>query len=144
MTVSHILGDKGMNVVTMPPTASVQSIAQTLAKHRIGAVVIADLNGKPLGIASERDIIGALARDGAAALDHPVSSIMTAKIKTCRLSDSETDLMRMMTTNRIRHLPVVDNDRLAGIVSIGDVVKHRIAMIERETEDMRSYIATAG
>ena len=78
MTVSHILGTKGSNVVTMPPTASIESIAQTLTKHRIGAVVIADAKGKPLGIASERDVVNALARGGASVLDQPVATIMTA------------------------------------------------------------------
>jgi CBS domain-containing protein len=144
MTVSQILSVKGTQVVTLSPTATIQNVAETLAKHRIGAVVIADVRGKPLGIASERDIIRALSQQGAGALDQQVQSIMTSNIKTCSRTDSETEIMRMMTEHRIRHLPVVENDRLVGIVSIGDVVKLRIAAIEHETEDLRSYIATAG
>jgi CBS domain-containing protein len=144
MPVSRILGDKGNNVVTVPPSASVQVVVEVLAKHRIGAVIVTDQTGKPLGIASERDVIRSLSKHGAGALGQSVDSIMTTNLKTCSRGDSEADIMRMMTENRIRHLPVVENGRLAGIISIGDVVKHRIAAIEHESDEMRSYIATAG
>jgi CBS domain-containing protein len=141
MSVSHILKSKGRDVVTAKPTDSLNSIAQTLASKKIGAIIILSENGKIEGIISERDVVRCLAAEGAKALDVPVSKIMTKGVKTCSEDDSETELMALMTENRIRHLPVVDKGKLTGMISIGDVVKFRIEAIEREAADMKAYIA---
>jgi CBS domain-containing protein len=124
MSVAHILGIKGRNIVSAKPDDSVGKIVHLLAEKRIGAVVITS--------------------QGAAVLEKPASAIMTQKVLTCRDEDSEQELMALMTTHRIRHLPVVRDEKLVGMISIGDVVKHRIEAIEREAEDMKAYIASAG
>lgn len=144
MTVSHILKAKGRDVITAAATAKVSDIARTLSEKRIGAVVITGVGGKIEGIVSERDVVKHVGRDGATALDLPVSAIMTKSVRTAREGDSEAELMALMTEHRIRHLPVVNEGKLAGMVSIGDVVKYRIEAIEREAEDMKAYIASAG
>jgi CBS domain-containing protein len=144
MAVSHILGTKGRTVVTAMPHSTVHEVAQKLATNRIGAVVIVDDAQGLAGIVSERDIVRALADEGAAAMSKPVSGIMSRSVRTCKAGDSERELMTLMTAHRIRHLPVVDGGKLAGMISIGDVVKFRIEAIEREAEEMKSYIATAG
>jgi CBS domain-containing protein len=144
MSVSHILGVKGRNVITGTAKETVQSIAQKLAQHRIGAVVIVDDKEMIAGIVSERDIVRALAEHGAKSMAMPVSAIMSKTVRTCKTGDSEIDLMAMMTTHRIRHLPVVDGGKLAGMISIGDIVKFRIEAVEREAEEMKTYIASAG
>ena len=143
MSVLHILKSKGREVVTATPQDHLRDIAQTLATKRIGAIVILSPNGKIEGIVSERDVVRCLAAEGAKALEVPVSKIMSKGVKTCNESDSETELMALMTENRIRHLPVVDHGKLVGIISIGDVVKFRIEVIEREAADMKAYIAGA-
>ena len=144
MVVAHILRQKGSEVVTVSPSDTVQTIVDTLARHRIGAVVVVDASGAISGIVSERDVVRAMAKDAGAILKKTAKDIMTAKVMTCAPADSEAELMQLMTENRIRHLPVVVNGRLAGMVSIGDVVKLRIESIEREAEEMKSYIASAG
>lgn len=144
MAVAHILRHKGPDVVTVSPADNVQTIVDTLARHRIGAVVVVDESGAISGIVSERDVVRAMARDAGAVLKKTAADIMTVKVRTCSPADSEAELMQLMTENRIRHLPVVVNGRLAGMISIGDVVKLRIESIEREAEDMKSYIASAG
>ncbi len=144
MSVSHILGGKGRHVVTLPSSTSVQEAAKFLSENRIGAIIIAGPLDRIEGILSERDIVRLISKDGKSALDAPVSSIMTRDVKTCRESDSEAELMKLMTANRIRHLPVVEGGKLVGIISIGDVVKYRMEAIEREREEMQAYIATAG
>lgn len=144
MTVQRILSVKGRNVVTAAPTASVAEVAKLLADNRIGAVVVAVGPGKIKGIVSERDVVRAVGTEGPAALQKPVSAIMTATVRTCQESDTESSLMALMTAHRVRHLPVVKDDTLAGMISIGDVVKHHIEAIEREAEEMRAYIATSG
>ena len=144
MTVSHILKAKGRDVITAAPTAKVADVARTLSEKRIGAVVITGAAGKIEGIVSERDVVRHIGRDGAKALDLAVSDIMTRNVRTAREGDSESELMALMTEHRIRHLPVVHEGKLAGMISIDDVVKHRIEAIEREAEDMKTYIATAG
>lgn len=143
MTVSHILKQKGRNVLTVTPAASVKEVADTLAKNRIGAVVI-EKDGAIAGIVSERDIVRAISEHGAEVLKKSAADIMTAKVRTCAEGDSEVDLMGLMTLHRIRHLPVIQNGKLAGMISIGDVVKFRMEAIEREAEDMKTYIASAG
>ena len=142
MTVRHILAQKGGDVVTIPPHRTLGEAARLLAERRIGAVVVAGATGEVVGILSERDIVRAVAK-GPEALDAAASAHMTAKVVTCSPDTPVTDLMEEMTQGRFRHLPVVVGGRLEGIVSIGDVVKHRLAEIERETEAMREYIATA-
>lgn len=144
MAVAHILKQKGSAVITVSPADSVQSIVDTLARHRIGAVVVVDEAGAIAGIVSERDVVRAMAGDAGAVPTKSARDIMTARVRTCAPGDSEADLMQLMTENRIRHLPVVAEGRLAGMVSIGDVVKFRIEAIEREADQMKSYIASAG
>ncbi len=139
MTVAWILKEKGRNVVSALPGASVNEVVTLMAKNRIGAVVIADELHHALGIISERDIVRILATQGAAALDEPASEHMTRPVVTCSEHHSIDWLMAEMTARRFRHIPVAEQGRLAGIVSIGDVVKHKIARAESEAEQMRQY-----
>jgi CBS domain-containing protein len=143
MSVSHILGGKGRVVVTAAPKDKVETVVRLLAEKKIGAVVVISAAGQIMGIVSERDIVRHLASDGMGMMAMTVESVMTKNVRTAREQDTEADLMTLMTEHRIRHLPVVTNGKLVGMVSIGDVVKHRIAMIERETEDIKAYIAGA-
>lgn len=143
MSVSTILGGKGRAVVTVGPKDKVETVVKLLAEKKIGAIVVVSPAGQIMGIVSERDIVRHLASDGAGMMAMPVESVMTKNVRTAREQDTEVDLMALMTDHRIRHLPVVTNGKLVGMVSIGDVVKHRIAMIERETEDIKAYIAGA-
>jgi len=142
MSVKRILDDKGREVETSGADATVHEVATVLADKKIGAVVI--LDGKDIcGILSERDIVRAMARDGAGALEKSAGTYMTKKVVTCSVADTIDDVMHKMTAGRFRHLPVVEDGRLIGIVSIGDVVKRRIAQVEREANQMREYIAMA-
>lgn len=143
MNVAQLLGDKGHEVVSVQPHLTLAEAVRTLSQHRIGAVLVTGADGGLVGILSERDIIRALGQSGAAVLGEPVSRAMTAKVVTCRLQTSVDELMEIMTSGRFRHVPIIDNGRIAGIVSIGDVVKHRVAAIEAESQAMRDYIATA-
>lgn len=143
MNVAHILGNKGHEVVSLQPHRTLGEAAGTLTEKRIGAVVVNGADGGLLGILSERDIIRALGASGAEALSSPVSRAMTAKVVTCRLETSIDELMEIMTSGRFRHVPVMEDGRVVGIVSIGDVVKHRVAEIEAESKAMRDYIAMA-
>ncbi len=142
MMVKQILRDKGHDVVTVPLDATLSEATVVLAQHRIGALIVRDREGRLAGILSERDIIQALARESVNALTHPVSAYMTRRVSTCSESDTIDDLMELMTLKRFRHVPVMAEGRLAGIVSIGDIVKSRIAETEREAENLRGYIAT--
>lgn len=139
MTVQRILNDKGSAVTTCQPTDTVADVARVLADKKIGAVVVTE-GDAVAGIVSERDIVRAISAEGEKALGKPVSDIMTAKVITCGLQDSNDDVMQIMTGGRFRHVPVVDEGKLAGIISIGDVVKRRIAEIEREAASIREYI----
>jgi len=141
MSVAQILQLKGRDVFTAKPGDSVKAVAEMLSTKRIGAVVVSTDGHKIEGIVSERDIVHALAKHGAAALAGPISGIMSHKVQTCDEGDSETELMALMTQNRIRHLPVVSKGKLIGMVSIGDVVKLRVEQIERDAADMKAYIA---
>jgi CBS domain-containing protein len=143
MTVSSILAGKGREVVTIEPNASLGSAVRLLAERRIGAVLILGADRRIVGILSERDIVRALAEQGPGALDEPVSGTMTRKVSTCKESDTVANIMERMTEGKFRHVPVVDQGRLLGIVSIGDVVKHRLHEMECETAAMRDYILTA-
>ncbi len=142
MNVSSILREKGSDVVTLASDAPLGEIARVLTERKIGAVVIVGPGGAVCGIASERDVVNTIVRQGAAALDKPVSDCMTANVVTCEGSTSIDDLMSLMTDRRIRHIPVVEDGALKGIVSIGDVVKRKIAETEAEAEALKEYIAT--
>ena len=144
MAVAHILRQKGTSVFTVEPGDSVQTIVDMLARHRIGAVVVVDPFGGIAGIVSERDVVRAMVGDAAAVVRMTAKDIMTTKVRTCTPNDSEAELMQMMTEGRIRHLPVIANGRVAGMVSIGDVVKLRIESMEAEADQMKIYIASAG
>ena len=144
MAVAHILRQKGTSVFTVEPGDSVQTIVDMLARHRIGAVVVVDPAGGIAGIVSERDVVRAMVGDVAGVVSMTAKDIMTAKVRTCSPTDSEAELMQMMTESRIRHLPVVANGRVTGMVPIGDVVKLRIESMEAEADQMKTYIASAG
>lgn len=142
MNVATILKAKGSDVVTVAPDMTLADAAKLLTGRRIGAVVV--VHGRQvLGILSERDIVKAVAVSGADALDRPVRDTMTARVVTCDLNDSVDELMDAMTDGRFRHLPVIHDGELVGIVSIGDVVKNRIAETVMETEALRLYIANS-
>lgn len=143
MTVKTILARKGTAVVTIDPTATVTAAAKLLGQRGIGAVVVTGAEGRTIGIVSERDIVKALAARGATVLDTPVSEIMTRKVVTCTQQDTIGELMQTMTDGKFRHVPVVEQDRLVGIVSIGDVVKSRLEQMEQESDALRDYIRTA-
>jgi CBS domain-containing protein len=143
MTVSIILAAKGREVVTIEPGATLKSAVALLAERRIGAVPVLGADNRIVGILSERDIVRAVAEAGAAALEQPVSQSMTRKVSTCTESETIASLMERMTAGKFRHLPVVDQGRFVGIVSIGDVVKHRLQEMERDSAAMRDYIQTA-
>jgi len=143
MTVSIILAAKGREVVTIEPGATLKSAVALLAERRIGAVPVLGADNRIVGILSERDIVRAVAEAGAAALEEPVSQSMTRKVSTCTESETIASLMERMTAGKFRHLPVVDQGRFVGIVSIGDVVKHRLQEMERDSAAMRDYIQTA-
>lgn len=142
MNVARILKEKGRTVFTVSPDTLVGTVVETLAKERVGALVVCDPGRHVIGIISERDIVRILANDGANSLDQPVSSYMTRDVLTCVERDTVNWLMEEMTLRRFRHMPVVEGGRLIGIVSIGDVVKHRLAAAELEAASMREYIAT--
>ncbi len=141
MQVSVLLLAKGSAVVTVAPDVSTVDVLATLAHHRIGAVVVSADGRRIDGVLSERDVVRALARHGATALDEPVSRWMTSEVVTCQPDTTVEELMTTMTKRRIRHVPVVVDGALAGVVSIGDVVKDRISALEQETEVLHQYIA---
>ena len=141
MSIKQILDEKGREVVTVKPTMSTMEAARLLAEYKIGAVIVTGAGDRISGILSERDIVRAVARKGAEALDEPISSIMTAKVITCTESHSINQVMELMTRGRFRHLPVEEGGKLVGVISIGDVVRRRIEDVEREAEDIKAYIA---
>lgn len=143
MTVAMILSQKGTDVATITGNRSVGEAVAELAARRIGALVVVEGRDRIVGIVSERDIVRALAKSGPAMLSDPVSTIMTRDVMTCAEAETVIRVMGRMTRGRFRHLPVATGGRLAGIISIGDVVKARIEEVEREADEMRSYIATA-
>jgi CBS domain-containing protein len=143
MNVKTILAAKGGDIICVEATAHLAAAVKLLAAHRIGAVVIRGAGDRLAGILSERDIVRALASHGAAALDLPVGQVMTREVETCGEDDTVAALMERMTAGKFRHMPVISNGKLAGLVSIGDVVKQRVEEIERESEALRDYIRTA-
>ncbi|MBK5198465.1 MAG: CBS domain-containing protein [Methyloceanibacter sp.] len=142
MNVAAILKLKGREVVTSAPDTPLLDIAEVLGKHGIGCVVITGAEGKVAGIVSERDIVREIGRAGAKVLKEPVKTCMTKTVVTCREADTIDRIMAEMTAHRFRHMPVVERGRLIGLVSIGDVVRMRIAEAEMEAAAMRDYIAT--
>ena len=145
MQVRHILREKGRDIVSIAGDATLSEAACLLARKRIGALIVRGAGGELAGILSERDVVRAVSEQGAGALAQPVSAYMTRDVATCGETDSVDDLMEMMTRGRFRHVPVVDDEeRLQGIVSIGDVVKSRIEETTREAATLREYISAAG
>jgi len=141
MKISALLANKGGFVATVTPDSTVSQLLAKLAEFRIGAAVVSSDGGHISGIASERDVARALNSSGAIILDAPVSQIMTAVVATCAAGDAVEDLALQMTEQRVRHIPVLDEDAvLIGIVSIGDIVKARIDMLEEERKSLMSYI----
>ncbi|MEV8503897.1 CBS domain-containing protein [Actinoplanes sp. NPDC051475] len=140
MRISDVLRDKGDRVVTVTPDLTVQELLATLAEHRIGAAVVSADGATVEGIVSERDIVRRLAEHGAAVLARPVSAIQTTRVHTVGPEADVAEVERLMTEHRFRHVPVVAGGRLAGIVSIGDVVKKRITELEVETSALSGYI----
>jgi CBS domain-containing protein len=143
MRISDIIRTKGKAVVTVPPDVDVRTLLTVLAENRIGAVVVSPDGSTIDGIVSERDVVRALADRGAAVLSEPVSAIMTAEVQTCAPHQHIDELAAAMTLGRFRHMPVVGESGLDGIVSIGDVVKIRITELEVERDSLSSYIRTA-
>lgn len=143
MTVRSILDTKGHHVESIQPGAKLSEAVKLLGEKKIGAVLVLNLSGRIEGILSERDIVRVLSERGAAALDEPVSTVMTRKVVSCRASDTVAALMEMMTIGKFRHLPVVEDGKVVGLVSIGDIVKERVQEYEREQEALRDYIKTA-
>jgi CBS domain-containing protein len=143
MNVKTILSTKGAEVITIDPNATLEAAVAILAKHRIGALVVLGADQRIIGILSERDIVRALAERSAGALTTPLAQVMTRKVVTCGENETVGGIMEQMTTGKFRHVPVVEQDRLVGIVSIGDVVKHRLSEMEHESAALRDYIQTA-
>jgi CBS domain-containing protein len=143
MSVAVILAEKGANVVTITPSTTIADAASVLAAKHIGCVVVVDESGGIAGILSERDIVRALAARGASILEEQTSALMTRKVETGTPAETIHDVMERMTRGKFRHVPICEGRSLVGIISIGDVVKHRLADVEREASAMRDYIATA-
>src|ERR1700674_1759517 len=143
MTVKAILSRKGNEVLTIEPTATLAAAVKMLAQRRIGALVVTGPGRRIAGIISERDIVRALDEKGTAVLDAPVAEVMTRKVVTCAQSETIAEIMERMTAGKFRHVPVVEQGRLAGIVSIGDVVKSRVDGMEEESAALHDYIRSA-
>lgn len=142
MKVSKILAEKGTFVATVSPQDTVQELCKVLSQHKIGAVVVSDDGEHVVGIASERDVIRSIAIDGAGVLDEPVQSIMTDAVAVCEKDNNTDDLMLTMTERRIRHVPVLEGESLAGIISIGDVVRVTVAELQDEKATLLGYITS--
>jgi CBS domain-containing protein len=142
MKIDDIIRKKGADVVTIAPAATVSELIDLLAKHNIGAVVVSDDGTTIRGIVSERDVVRRLASEGTGVLTKAVSEIMTANVKTCGTEDSLESTAETMTYGRFRHLPVVADGKLVAIISIGDVVKHRIDQLTDERNHLLEYLHT--
>ena len=138
--VSSVLKHKGHNVVTVAPQQTVALVVNVLARHRIGAVPVMNEEGQLMGIISERDLFRGISEHADAVLTLRADQLMTRDVKTCTSEDQLVDIMEVMTLQRIRHLPVIQNGALHGIVSIGDVVKQRLEEVQSEAEELRRYI----
>lgn len=143
MTASarSILEQKGRAVVTVGPNVTLGEAAHILEENKIGAVVVVGMENRIVGIFTERDVVRAIGRLGRESFDQPISSLMTANVYRCREETTVNELMEIMSSRRFRHVPVEDNGKLSGIISIGDVVKSRIREIETEAEQIKAYIA---
>ena len=141
MTVQQILKLKGDNAtITVPPTANLSEVAAVLSTRRIGAIVVSEDGKRPLGILSERDIVRELGRRGVGCMTDPVTQVMTSKLVTCTRADRATDVMQKMTDGRFRHMPVMDGEVMIGFISIGDVVKARLAELAMEKDALEGMI----
>jgi len=138
--VSSVLKNKGHDVVSVAPHQTIASVVKVLTQNRIGAAPVINEAGQLIGIISERDIIRGMSEYAGTVLTLPAEQLMTREVKTCSFEDELVDLMEVMTLQRIRHLPVIENGALHGIVSIGDVVKQRLEEVQSEAEDLRRYI----
>ena len=144
MQVRHILQSKGRDIFSIAESATLAEAARILAHHHVGALLIQDSGGALAGIFSERDLVRAVAEDGPLALSRTIAGYMSRQVITCNEDDTVEDLMEMMTNGRFRHVPVLDERRrLAGMISIGDVVKNRIAETVNEANSLRDYISAA-
>jgi CBS domain-containing protein len=143
MSVGRILSVKGKSVFTARAGQSLSEASQMLADHKIGAVVVTEADGSVAGILSERDIVRAVARGGGAALDDTVGDHMTRRVVTCVEASAITQVMEVMTSGKFRHVPVLKDGRLDGMISIGDVVKHRLAELEHESKTLRDFITAS-
>lgn len=143
MSIAAILAVKGGEVVMVSDTMVIKDVIALLHTHGIGAVLVTDEEAEVIGVLSERDIIHGLAKTGPAMLEQTARTIMTSPVVTCRPTDSVPEVMTLITHRRIRHVPVVEDGNLLGIVSIGDLVKRRIEEVEHEAEALKSYIATS-
>lgn len=143
MTVQSILDGKDGGVISVSPEESVTALVKVLSEARVGAAIVTDDSGRLVGIASERDVVRMLGKHGLSAMEMRVSDVMTAKVKTCEPGDTTDTLMARMTEGRFRHMPVLADGRVVGVVSIGDVVKRRLNDLEFEAEQLKQYI-TAG
>ncbi|MFD2473983.1 CBS domain-containing protein [Amycolatopsis silviterrae] len=141
MRIADVLQRKGATVATVSPGTTVAELLAGLARHNVGAMVVVDAEGGIAGIVSERDVVRRLNDHGPAVLEGPVADIMTTMVASCTPSDPVDQLSVVMTERRIRHVPVLDDGRLAGIVSIGDVVKIRMEQLEQSQEQLEAYIA---
>ena len=142
MTVRSILDTKGHQIQSVEPEAKLSSAIKMLGERKIGAVLVMNA-GRIEGILSERDIVRVLGERGAGVLDEPISAVMTRKVVSCKQSDTVAAIMEMMTLGKFRHLPVVEDGRVVGLISIGDIVKWRVREYESEQEALREYIKTA-
>jgi len=143
MTVGAILAQKGQSIVSVSPEASIAEVTHVLAEHRIGAVLVCNERGDLMGILSERDIVAALASDGASVLDQTADHMMTRHVTTAIARTTVGEAMQMMTNGRFRHLPVLDLGRVIGVISIGDVVKARMSQQEQEVDSLKAYVSGA-
>ena len=143
MTVKTILSRKGGDVVTIEPTADIATATKLLAQRGIGALVVCGSDRRLAGILSERDVVRLVAERGPASLQEPVAQVMTRKVVTCTQEETIASIMERMTTGKFRHVPIIEQDCIVGIVSIGDMVKHRLEVMERESAALRDYIRTA-
>ncbi len=143
MTVRKILNLKGSDVVSIAPDRKLLEAIALLTKHRIGALVVTGGSREVVGIISERDIVRLLSNADNNRFENTVASAMTKEVKTCKPEDTIQRVMQVMTAGRFRHMPVVENGKLAGVISIGDVVKLRLEEMERESEHLKEYIASA-
>src|SRR5882757_835147 len=142
MTVRSILDTKGHQILSVEPEAKLSVAIKMLGERKIGAVLVMN-QGRLEGILSERDIVRVLGERGAGVLDEPVSAVMTRKVISCRQADTVAAIMEMMTSGKFRHLPVVEEGKVVGLISIGDIVKWRVREYEAEQEALRDYIKTA-